>query len=67
LNEEPFLALIGARSSRSGGAEPFAQLPIAADECAEQRGFNAIEPELQIAHELQMKVGRRTIVLPLQE
>jgi hypothetical protein len=61
------LALIGARSSRSGGAEPLAQPAIVTDECAEQRGSNAIEPERRIAHELQMKLGRRTIVPSLRD
>jgi hypothetical protein len=36
------------------------------DECAAQRGSNAIEPGLRIAHELQIKVGWNTIVLTSQ-
>ena len=59
------MALIGARSTRSGGAEPFARLPIAADECAEQRGCKGIEPELRITHELQTS-GQQVLRIKLE-
>ena len=38
-------------------------MPTVADECVGERGSKAIEPEPRIAHELQMTVGRCTIVL----
>jgi hypothetical protein len=54
------------RSRRSGGTEPVAQLWIVAVRCAEQYGGDEVEPELPIARELQMEVGRRAVVLPVQ-
>lgn len=48
------------------GAEPVAQVRIVTGEFAEQRATDAIEPELRVAHQLQMQIRRRAGVLPLQ-
>lgn len=42
------------------------QVRTVAVERAEQRASDAIEPKLRLLHELQMQVGRRRIVFPLQ-